>query len=112
MADTDFVGIERINGCGYKVSQFQPRSHEGGALAHLGRNLLDAVLRFFEVQQGAESLSFFQRMNILALQVFHDGHFDSLSVGEVDDANGNGWNLCNLRGTIPPCSGYDLETVL
>src|SRR6201996_3222866 len=34
MAYTDFIGIERLYRCGYKVAQFQPRSHEDGRFAH------------------------------------------------------------------------------
>ena len=112
MSDADLIGIERIDRCRNKVSQFQPRSHEDGTLAHLRRDLLDAVLRLVQVQQGAEALRLFQRVNILALQVFNDGHFDGLSIGEIDDANGHGRDFGHLRGAVTPCSGDNLETVL
>ena len=69
MAYADLIGIERIDRCGYKVGQFQPRRHEDGSLAHLRGDLLDAVLGFVQVQQGAEALRLFHRVNLGANQV-------------------------------------------
>ena len=55
MADADFIGIERLHRCGDEVAQFQPRRHRRQGVAHLRCDLLDAVLRVFQVSSKARN---------------------------------------------------------
>ena len=69
MAYADFLGIERIDHWRGKFRQ----SNSGRAIRRRFPNfrgdLLDAVLRVFQVEQGFESLRLLQRVHVAALQV-------------------------------------------
>src|SRR4051812_42951469 len=60
----DAVSVERFNGCRREVGQLEPLRNKGGSLANLGCDLVNAVLRAFQVQQGAEALRFLHRRNL------------------------------------------------
>ena len=71
MAYTDFLCIKCFDH--WRGKFCQPNS--GGAICRtlpdLRGDLLNAVLRVFQVKQSFESLRFFQRVNVAALQVFN-----------------------------------------
>jgi hypothetical protein len=53
-----------------QFGQFQSSSAVGWRFAHLCGDLLDAGFRFLQVEEGAETLSFLQRVNVFPLKVF------------------------------------------
>jgi hypothetical protein len=112
VAYADFIGIEGFDGSGNKIGQLQSSSDKGRIFANPRAYLLDAVLGFFQVEEGAEALRLLHRVNVLALQVLDDGHLDGPGIGEMDDADRNGGNFGHLRGAVTPCSGDDLKPVL
>ena len=61
------------------------------------------------MHEGIEAKGFFQRMNVLALQVLHDLGFDGFGVGQFNDADRNGIEFRNSCGPQAACSGHDLE---
>ena len=71
VAHADFLGIERIH---HRRGKFR-QSNSGGAIRrrfpNFRRDLLNAVLRVFQVEQGLETLRLLQRVNVAALQVFN-----------------------------------------
>ena len=69
MAYADLIGIERLDCGGHEVGQLQPCGYERGRLAHLGRNLLDAVFGLLQSEQGAEALRLLHWVNFGANQV-------------------------------------------
>jgi hypothetical protein len=71
MTDTDVLTVERIYDGLRQFGQAQPRGHIHRTLARLRGNLFDAVLRLFQVEEGAEAVGFFQRVNVAALEVFN-----------------------------------------
>ena len=70
MSYADFLDIERLDHWRGKLR----KPNSGGAIcrafSNFRRDLLDAVLRVFQVEQGFESLRLLQRVNVAALQVF------------------------------------------
>jgi hypothetical protein len=90
MAYADLIGIERLDCFGNKVGQLESRSDEHGRLAHLRRDLLDAVLRFVQCEQGAEALRLLHRMNLGANQVLDELRFERFGIAHLPDANGHG----------------------
>ena len=71
MAYADFFGIENLR----PLARIVPSSELSSCaicrrFAHFCRDLLDAVLRVIQVEQGFESLRLLQRVNVAALQVF------------------------------------------
>ena len=83
----------------------------GRTLAGLCGDLLDAVLRLIQIEKSAEALRLFEGMYVAPLQVFNQLRFECLGIGEVDDADGNGGNLGDLRGAKTSRPGDDLEAL-
>ena len=69
MAYADFLGIERLYHWRGKFGQSDAGRAICRRFANLRGDLLDAVLRVFQVEQGFESLRLLQRVNVAALQV-------------------------------------------
>lgn len=53
-----------------KLGQFQSTEAIGGRFTRLCGDLLDAVPRFLQVEEGAEPLSFLQRVDVFPLKIF------------------------------------------
>jgi len=70
MAHADLTGIEHFDDSRSKVGQLQSGCDESRRLAHLRSDLFDAVLRVFQVEEGAKAVGFFHRVNVAALEVF------------------------------------------
>ena len=70
MAYANFFGIERFDNWRGKLRQSDAGRAICRALSDLRGDLLDAVLRVFQVEQSLESLRFLQWVNVAALQVF------------------------------------------
>ena len=70
MSYADFLGIERIDHGRGKLRQSNSGGAICGRLPNFCRDLLDALFRVFQVEQGFESLRLLQRVNVAALQVF------------------------------------------
>jgi hypothetical protein len=112
MSHSDLLGIERLHHGRGKVGQLQPLGDVRWRLARLGGNLLDAVLRFLQVQQRFEALRFFHRVNIAALEVFNQLRLQHFGIGHVLDADGHGCGLSHPRGAVTPRSEDNLEADL
>ena len=70
MSDADLVAVEGFDYDLDKLGQLQPLRDVGRRFSRLGRDLLDAVLRFLQIEKGAEPLSFLQRVDVFPLKVF------------------------------------------
>ena len=70
MAYADFLGIERLDHWRGKFGQADSLRAICWRFSNLRGDLLDAVLRVFQVEQGLESLRLLQWVNVAALQVF------------------------------------------
>lgn len=57
------------------------------------------VVGFPEFQERFETQSFFQRVNVLALQVLDALGFDGLCVAQFDDTNGDFFEFCEFGGS-------------
>jgi len=112
MADADLLAVEGFNGHCCKLRQLQPLRDIDDRFACLGRDLFDAVLRFFQVEKRLEALRLFHRVNIAALEVFDKLRLQRFGIAEVDDADGHGRGVGHLRGAVTPRSGHDLEAAL
>lgn len=73
----------------------------------LRRDLLDAVPRFIEIEQGTRALRLFERMNITALKIFTS--CASSASASLSLTMRNGCGLGQLRGAGTTGSSYDLE---
>ena len=71
MAYADLLGIERLDHRRGKLGQADSGGAICGRLSNLRGDLLDAVLRVFQVEQGFEALRFLQRVNVPPLKVFN-----------------------------------------
>jgi hypothetical protein len=69
MADADLLAVERILDGLRQFGQAQPCGHVHRALARLRGNLFDAVLRLLQIEESAEAVGFFHRVNVAALEV-------------------------------------------
>ncbi len=112
MADADLFAVKRIHDVLRKLGQFQPSGHMRRALTRLRADLLNAVLRLFQVQQSAEPGCFFHRVNVGTLKIFNELGLDHFCVGHILDANGHGVYLGNMRRAIPPRPEDNLEALL
>ena len=112
VANADFVFVECLDNCRRKLGQLQTGCDVGGIFARACSNLLDGVSRLLQIEQGAEAVGLLHRVNVAALQVLDDGHFECLGVGEVDDADGQRVHVCHPRGAVTPRSCDDLEAAL
>ena len=54
-------------------------------------------------------MRFFQWVNVPALEIFNQLRLQCFRIGKVDDANGYGFRLGQLRGAVTTRSGHDLE---
>jgi hypothetical protein len=70
MAYADFLGIERLDHWRGKFRQTDTRGAVRWRLTHFCRDLLDAVLRVFQVKQDFESLRLLHWVNFAALKIF------------------------------------------
>ena len=70
MAYANFVFAECLGNGGGEFGQLDALSAIGGRFSRLRRDLLNAVLRVVQVEQGFETLCLLQRVNVAALQVF------------------------------------------
>ena len=112
VAHADFILGKGFDNGGGKLDQSQSRCDVCGILANLGSDLLDGVLRLLKPHQRGEALRLVQRMHVAALQVFDDAGFECLSIGQFDDADRRGFKSSQLRRTIAPRSGNDLEVMV
>ncbi len=112
VADADLFAVKRIHDVLRKLGQFQPSGHMRRALTRLRADLLNAVLRLFQVQQSAEPACFFHRVNVGTLKIFNELGLDHFCIGHVLDANGHGVYLGNMRRAIPPRPEDNLEALL
>jgi hypothetical protein len=111
MSDADLLGIEGLDdGCG-ELGEFEAGGDIGRTLARLCGNLLDAVLRFFQIEKSAKALRLFKRMDVTPLQVFNQLRFEGLGIRDVDDADGNGGNFGDLRSAKTSRPSDYLETL-
>ena len=55
-----------------------------------------------------ETFSPFQRMHVTTLQVFNDGDFKALRIGQFPNVHRHGFDSRQLRRTVAPPSGYHL----
>ena len=107
------------------ISSWRMPRHGGGKLGQLdaleamnegfagpGGNLLDGVFRLVKIEQGAESLRLFDRVNVAALQVLDQLRFKGLGIGQMNDADRHGLGLGNERGAVAARSGNDLEAMV
>jgi hypothetical protein len=85
MAYTDLVLIEGFDYNWDQLGQFQTDSDIRRCFACTSCDLLDAVLRFLQIQKSAETLCFLQRVNITTLEIFDQLRF---RIGEIDDTDG------------------------
>jgi len=69
VSHADLLGIERLHHWLGKLGEPDALGDIGRRLSCLGRDLLDAVLRLLQVEQGAKSLRLLQWMNVAPLQV-------------------------------------------
>ncbi|WP_158820220.1 hypothetical protein [Granulicella sp. S156] len=69
MADANLLTVELLNNHFGKLGQLQTGSDVRGWFADLGRNLLQAVLRLFQVEQPFEAPRLFEWMHVAALEV-------------------------------------------
>ena len=70
VAYADFLGIEGLDHSSGKLRQFESCGAIGRRFTRLCGDLLNAVLRFLQVEQGFESLSFLQRVDVSPLKIF------------------------------------------
>ena len=112
VAHADFVFGKGFDNGGGKLNQSQSRCDVCGILANLGADLFDAVLRLLKPHQGGEALRLVERMHVTALEVFNDAGFKRLGVGQFDDADRRGFESGQLRRTVAPRSGHDLEVMV
>ena len=70
MSYADLLGIERLDHWRGKLGQTDSLRTICWCLSNFRGDLLDAVLRVFQVKQDFESLRFLQRVNVAALKVF------------------------------------------
>jgi hypothetical protein len=71
VTDTDLLAVEGFDHNGSKLGQLQPASHIRGRFARSSCDLLDAVLRLFQVEKSAEAVGLLHRVNVAALEVFN-----------------------------------------
>lgn len=81
MAHADFLGIECLDNWRGKLGQTDSLRTICRCLSNFRGDLLDAVLRVFQVEQSFETLRLLQRVNIAALQVFDKLRLQRLGVG-------------------------------
>jgi hypothetical protein len=70
MTYADLVFGKSFNHSRRKLGQFQSSSAVGRRFTHPCGDLFDAVLRFLQVEEGAEPLSLLQRVDIFPLKIF------------------------------------------
>jgi hypothetical protein len=92
-----------------KFGQAETSRHVHRTLARLCGNLLDAVLWLVQVEQDAEAVGLFQRMNVAALEVFNQLRLQHFGICHVLDTDGHGGNLGQLRCAVTPGSEDNLE---
>ena len=94
MADADLLAIELVYNHLGKLGQLQAGSDVGGWFPDLGRDLLDAVLRFLQVEKPFEASRLFQRMHVAALKVFDLSLvLQKQSMTYTTRGNRTSWNL-------------------
>jgi hypothetical protein len=69
MSDTDSLCVEAPATAGTRSVTFSRCATYVGDFPTLRRDLLDAVPRFIEIEQGTRALRLFERMNITALKI-------------------------------------------
>src|SRR5277367_1627516 len=99
MADANLFAVKLFDDTLGKLGQLQAGRDVGGRFTYLGRDLLDAVLGFLQVEQPFEAPCLLQRMHVAALEVFDKLRLQYLRVGHLADFNGNGFFPGDLRGT-------------
>jgi len=109
VTDADLLAIECFDRARDKLGQAEARRHISRTLARLRGDLLYAVFRLFQVEQGAEAVGLFQRMNVAALEVFNQLRLQHFGIGHVLNTYGHGGNLGQLRGAVAPGSEDNLE---
>ena len=81
VANGDLIFQKRLGHRRNQIGQLDPAVNIGLALSGSGGDVGDGVGGFSKLQQGLEAEGFFQRVNVLALQVLHDLGFDGFGVG-------------------------------
>jgi hypothetical protein len=109
VTDADLLAVERFDHNWSKLGQLQPASHIRGRFAGSGCDLLDAVLRLFQIEKGAEAVGLLHWVNVATLEVFNQLR---LRIGEVLDANGDSGGFGHLRGAVTPRPEDDLKALL
>src|ERR1700733_8647065 len=99
MANADLFTVELLYDNLGQLSQLQARGDVSGRLTDLGGNLLDAVFRFFQVEQCFKAPRLLQRMHVAALEVFDELRFQYLRVGHLADFDWDNFFPRDLRGT-------------
>ena len=87
VADGDLVFQECLGHRLDEVSESDTTVDIRLALASAGRDGGDGVSRFSEFQEGFETQSFLQRVDVLALQVLNALGLDCLGIGQLDYAD-------------------------
>ena len=111
MPDADLLAVEGFDHHGNKLGQSQTSGNVGRVLTGPGGDLLDGVYRLLQAKKRTEALRLLHRVNVAPHEVFHQLSLQRLCVGKLDDADGNGCGLGDLRGAITPRPGNDLEAV-
>jgi hypothetical protein len=107
--ETDAPSGESVRRWTDEVQQLQSLGYMRSGFRDSRRNSLNGVFGAFSVEQCAEALRFFERMNIGPLNVFDDLQFLCFGIGEVFDAGGNFGNSGAFRSAEPPRSGHDFK---
>ena len=112
MAGADFILEKCFGHCGNKLSEPYPSKDVGRAFGAFYGDLFYRILRLFKSQKCSESACFFQWVNVTALQILNDTGFNRLGIGQFNDAHGRGFKSGQMRRSIAPRSGNDLEMVV
>ena len=107
MADTEAPLHEMALHFGVEIEQTHGVGHRGAALADFARDVF--LLEFEFVGQPRVGLSFFDRIQIGALQVFHQRKLKHFEVGRLTDDDGNFFQSGLTRGAPATFARDELE---
>src|SRR5260221_6427740 len=95
-----------------ELGQLQEPQRVGHVTAALAHHLRNLVLMVFElVNERLVACGLFQRIEVLALDVFHDGELERLDVADVENNHRNIMQACALRGLPPSLAGDDFISI-
>src|ERR1035441_1415956 len=97
VASGDFVFLEALGCCRDEVGQLEALEHKRNALARLRGQLLSRVPGRVKAHQRKKALRFLVGVNVGADEVFDYLSLKRLSVGELADSNGYGFDLGKPR---------------